>query len=52
MTPKNDSIPRRRALTVIAGVGAGLLVPGVAIGASSRRFEWRGSALGTEASII
>ncbi|NQV82859.1 MAG: FAD:protein FMN transferase [Rhodospirillales bacterium] len=52
MTANNAPIPRRRALTVIAGAAAGLLAPRVAFGAPARRFEWHGTALGAEASII
>ncbi|MBC8339968.1 MAG: FAD:protein FMN transferase [Rhodospirillales bacterium] len=43
---------RRRALTVIAGIGAGFLMPGAVCATPLRRYEWRGTALGAEASII
>ena len=62
MTKKNplqkapsNSIPRRRALTVIAGFGAGLgslLRPGAVLGNPPIRYVWRGTAMGAEASVI
>ena len=51
-TSPEPMISRRRALTVIAGVSAGLLGAGSGLAAPIRRFQWRGAALGTEATII
>ena len=43
---------RRRVLTIVAGFGAALLIPGAASARRPGRFEWRGSALGAEARIV
>ncbi len=45
-------IGRRRALTIVAAAAGVALWPGPVDSAGPRRFEWRGSALGTQARIL
>lgn len=43
---------RRRMLTVLAGVAAAAFLPGAAAARSTRRWVWRGTALGAPATLI
>lgn len=58
MTGRHGARPsRRRILTIIAGAGAALLAPGVALGAGNEKggmppHRWRGRLLGAEATLI
>lgn len=50
---QGPSITRRRALAIVAGLaGVGLGAPARAARGRLERFEWRGTALGADASIV